>query len=416
MSPKPRALLLLSIRTWIATAVALCFLADAGAQDFLDAMTDKLAYTRDDGKMQAVLSVVSDLTLYAAEPPAQGLLFFNGDYFLAPRVSAFLDVQLGERLLLHGQLRADRGFDPGSEPGGQVRMDEYFLQYRVSDAKELNLRAGKYQTVFGSWAPRSLAWDNPLITAPDAYENLIPITDGAAPASAAAFAARRDTAANKATWVPVIWGPSYGTGAAALGRINVFDYALEVKNVALSSPPETWDAIDNGSQGRPTATVRLGLQPVPEWTLGTSFSRGPYLQESAQASLPTGTNVNDFYQTTRGLDAAYAHRDWQVWSELIYATFDVPQVGKVDVLSGYIEAKYKIGPELWTALRVNQSWFGDIPGSTTSWGRNTSGFDLGLGYRSSIHMEGKLQYSYMRQQGTDTDGNHLFAAQAIVRF
>src|SRR6185436_5295145 len=65
MSPKPRALLLISIRTWIATAVALCFLADAGAQDLLDAMTDKLAYTRDDGKVQAVLSVVSDLTLYA---------------------------------------------------------------------------------------------------------------------------------------------------------------------------------------------------------------------------------------------------------------------------------------------------------------------------------------------------------------
>lgn len=401
---------------WVASAAALCPLADAGAQEFLDELHEKMVFTSAEGNVQADLSVIADLTLFAAEPPAQGLLFTDDDFFLAPRLSAFLDMQLGDRVMLHGQMRADRGFDPGSEPGGQVRLDEYFLQFRASDAKEVNVRAGKYATVFGSWAPRSLAWDNPLITAPDAYENLIPITDRAAPSNLASFAARRDMAANKAGWVPIIWGPSYATGAAVLGRINTFDYAVEVKNVSLSSPPDTWDAIENGFQARPTATVRLGLQPAPEWALGSSFSRGPYLQESAQASLPTGTGVDDFYQTTWGADAGYAHRGWQVWSELIYATFDVPGVGQVDVLSGYIEAKYKITSQFWTALRVNQSWFGDIPGLTISWDRNTSGLDLGLGYRSSTHIEAKLQYSFARQQGPDTEGNHLFAAQVVVRF
>ena len=416
MSMQLRASLFRSIRALVAISVASCAAADASAQDFLDALGEKLAYTSDDGQVQAVLSVIADLTLFAAERPAQGLLVTSGDLFLAPRMSAFLDVQLGKRVLMHGQMRADRGFDPGDEPGGQVRLDEYFLQYRASAAEELSLRAGKYPSVFGSWTPRSLAWDNPLITAPNAYSNLLPITHNAAPRSVAIFAARRDMAANKSTWVPIIWGPSYGTGAAALGRVNTFDYALEIKNVSLSSPPETWDAIDNGSQARPTATVRLGFQPAPEWTLGTSFSRGPYLQETAQASLPAGTGDNDFQQMTWGLDAGYAHRDWQVWSELIHATFDVPRVGQVGVLSGYIETKYKITPQFWTALRVNQSWFGDIPGSAISWGRNTSGLDLALGYRSSTHVEAKFQYSFTRQQGPDTEGNHLFAAQAIVRF
>lgn len=416
MSIQLRAFLSRSIRAWVATSAALCPLADASAQEFLDALDEKLVYTSAEGKVQADLSVIADLTLCAAEPPAQGLLFTDGDFFLAPRLSAFLDVQLGDRVILHGQMRADRGFDPGSEPGGQVRLDEYFLQFRASDAKEVNLRAGKYPTVFGSWAPRSLTWDNPLITAPNAYENLLPITHSAAPSSLASFAARRDMAANKAGWVPIIWGPSYATGAAVLGRIDAFDYALEVKNVSLSSPPDTWDGIGNGFQTRPTATVRLGIQPAPEWALGSSFSRGPYMQESVQASLPTGTSVNDFNQTTRGVDAGYAHRGLQVWSELIYATFDVPRVGQVDVLSGYIEAKYKITSQFWTALRVNQSWFGDIPGLTISWDRNTSRLDLGLGYRSNTHIEAKLQYSFANQQGPDTEGSHLFAAQVIVRF
>ena len=93
-----------------------------------------------------------------------------------------------------------------------------------------------------------------------------------------------------------------------------------------------------------------------------------------------------------------------------------PRVGQVDVLSGYIEAKYKITSQFWTALRVNQSWFGDIPGLTISWDRNASRLDLGLGYRYSTHMEAKLQYSFANQQGPDTEGNHLFAAQVVVRF
>ena len=88
----------------------------------------------------------------------------------------------------------------------------------------------------------------------------------------------------------------------------------------------------------------------------------------------------------------------------------------VDVLSGYIEAKYKITSQYWAALRVNQSWFGNIPGQTTSWDRNTSRVDLGLGYRYSTHIGAKVQYSYAQQQGPDTEGNHLFAAQVIVRF
>lgn len=411
-----RACVSRSTRAWIATAAALCALADASAQEFLDAWGERLVYTSADGNVQAHLSVSADLTLFAAEPPAQGLLITDDDFFLQPGLSLFLDAQLWKRVLLHGALRADRGFDPGSEPDGQVRLDEFFLQLRVSDAEEVSLRAGKYATVFGNWAPRHLPWDNPLITAPNPYDDLIPITDGAAPASLAAFAARRNRPANKDGWVPIVWGPSYATGAAVLGRIDAFDYALEVKNVALSSPPQTWDGIGNGFQTRPTVSARLGLLPAPEWALGSSFSRGPYMQKSAQASLPTGTSVNDFDQTTWGVDVAYAHRGWQVWSELIYATFDVPRVGRVDVLSGYIEAKCKITSQFWTALRLNQSWFGDIPGLSVSWDRNTSALDLGLGYRYSTHIEAKLQYSFAHQQGGDTDGSHLLAAQVVVQF
>ncbi|MEO8006358.1 MAG: hypothetical protein ABI771_15695 [Betaproteobacteria bacterium] len=395
--------------------IALSCQSDAIAQDFLAALDNKLSYASADGGVRANLSLMGDLTLFAADQPAQGLLFTTSDTFLAPRLSAFLDVQIGDRLLLHGQARADRGFDPGAESSGDVRMDEYFLQYRASSAGQLNLRAGKYATVFGSWAPRSLAWENPLITAPGPYDTLIPITSGAAPASPAAFATRRDVPAVKATWSPIIWGAAYGTGAAVLGRIGDFEYAAELKNVALSSPPDTWDGLDYGFQSRPATTLHLGYLPAPEWTLGASVSRGPYLQDSARASLPGGASLNDFYQTTWGLDAGYAHRDWQVWSELIHAAFDVPRVGQVNVLSGYVEVRYKINAEFWTVVRANQSWFGDVPGSSTSWDRNMTSVDVGVGYRVNARTQAKFQYGFSREQGPQNEGNHLLALQLVVR-
>jgi hypothetical protein len=410
------------LRACVCRSVGVCIAAaaacgpDARAQELLDAWDEALTYVSQDGKVQTDLSVVTDLTVYAPEEPTGGLLFTDDDVFVAPRLSAFLDMQLGDRWILHAQMRADRGFDPGLESGGQVRMDEYFVQFRASPEEQLSLRAGKFPTVFGSWAPRSLVWDNPLITNPLPYDDMIPITDKSAPASFAAFAARRNARPNKADWVPIVWGPSYTTGAAVLGRIEAFDYGVEIKNAALSARPETWDVIGEGFDIKPTATVRLGLHPAPEWTLGGSFSQGPYMQESAQPSLPAGTDVDDFNQTTWGVDVAYAHRNLELWSELIYSTFDVPRVGDVDVLSGYVEAKYKISAQLWTALRLNRSWFGDLPGLDESWDRDVTRLDIGLGYRYSRHIEGKFQYSRLWQQGPDTEGNHLFAGQVVVRF
>ena len=405
------------IATVLLLAVAASCLSDAAnAQDFLDALDDKLSYASVDGTVQAKLSLIGDVTLYSIDTPAPGLLFTNSDFFAAPRLSAFLDVQLGERVSLHAQMRADRGFDPGLESGGQVRMDEYFVDYHAMNTPRLDLRAGKFATVFGSWADRSLAWDNPMITAPNAYDTLVPITASAAPSSAAAFAARRNVPANKSTWVPVIWGASYATGAAVLGQIDAVDYALEVKNVAPSANPDTWDGFDYGFPTRPTATARLGYRPAPEWTLGTSLSRGPYLREVAQSTLPAGTDLNDFDQTIWGVDAAFAHGSWQVWSELIHSTFDVPRVGNVAVLVGYVETKYKITAQTWAALRLNHSWYGDNPALSTSWDRNATGVDAGLGYRINMRIEAKLQYSYNHQQSPDNEGHHLVAAQMVMKF
>lgn len=400
----------------VIACVTLGIVPSSFAQAILDTVDEKMSFQSEALGLRADLSMMADATVYAAEQPAQGLLYGDDNVFFAPRLITFLGVTVGSRVLLHGQMRVDRGFDPGSAPDGQVRLDEYFLQLRLGKQDEINLRLGKFATAFGSWPKRNLSWDNPLVTAPMAYEDMLPMTDSFAPGGLAGFAARRDMPDNKQDWVPIVWGPSYATGISLFGRVDVFEYAFEIKNAGIASRPQAWDGVQDGFRTNPTFTGRVGLRPSPEWTLGTSFSHGPYMQDFASRTLPVGTSVNDFTQTTWGIDAGYAHRKWQLWSELIAARFEVPRVGDVDVLSGFVEAKYKITPQLWAATRWNQAFFSDIPGFTTEWDRDAWRLDLALGYRFTEHVQVKLQYSLGDKRGNDQEGNHLGAMQVTVRF
>jgi hypothetical protein len=48
------------------------------------------------------------------------------------------------------------------------------------------------------------------------------------------------------------------------------------------------------------------------------------------------------------------------WAEVFETRFEVPNVGNAD-LSYYLEAKYKITPQLFVALRWNQQLYGESP-------------------------------------------------------
>jgi hypothetical protein len=190
---------------------------------------------------------------------------------------------------------------------------------------------------------------------------------------------------------------------------------LEVKNAAVSSRPEAWDVAQNGWDST-TYTGRLGWRPAPEWSFGTSFSHGPYMLEESQPMLPAGRSYRDYDQTTFGVDASYAHGSWQLWGELMTSRFEVPNVGGVRVVSGFIEAKRKVGAMTWLAVRWNQSWFGDIPGTSREWDRDGWRLDLALGHRLSRNLQAKLQYSLAERTGRDQEGDHLLVAQVTLRF
>ncbi|MEA2626549.1 MAG: hypothetical protein QOD06_2594 [Candidatus Binatota bacterium] len=370
------------------------------------------------GDFRTDLSGLLDLEGYVLDEHPPGLVFGGDDSFLNPRLTLFLDSRWTSSLYALVQARIDRGFDPRARSSGSARFDEYFLRWTPLERPLVNLQVGKFATVFGGWVPRHHSWDNPLITAPLAYENVTIVTDEAAPASEAEFLARRGVPDRKPSWQPVVWGPSYASGASVFGRLGNFDYAAEMKNATLSSRPEVWDGRSRGWE-HPTASGRIAWAPDPAWSIAVSASDGAYLQEVADATLPAARGIGDFHETVFGADAQYAWRHLQLWSELLLARFDVPAVGDADTAAYYFEGRYKLTPEIFGALRWNQQLFGTVDdgaGGERAWDRDVWRADAAVGYRPDRHLQGKVQYSYQQQHGPFEQGEQLLALQLTLSF
>src|SRR2546430_6578004 len=291
-------------------ALSLCLFACTGhaleIDDVFDRLDNALTIAAFEGNLRTRLSGTIDTEFYNFQQPAPGLIDSKIDNLFNPRLTLFLDAQMGSQIYFFAQSRLDRGFDP-SDHGAQVRLDEYALRITPWDDGRFTLQVGKFATVVGNWVPRHLSWDNPFINAPLVYENITAISDKAAPASPQDFVGSFEADA-KYEFNPVIWGPSYATGISVSGRLGRFDYAAEMKNSALSSRPESWSATDTDFD-HPSFNARLGFRPNQVCNFGFSASDGAYFRSAAGPALPRGPGIGDFRELVLGQDASFAwHR------------------------------------------------------------------------------------------------------------
>ena len=386
------------------------------AQQWLDTLDDHLTLKSRGGFFSADLSGLVDLEGYYVDQRPPGLLFEDESFFNY-RFTFFTEAQFGTHFYAFAQARLDRGFDPG-QMDFDARMDEYLLRWTPWDDRRLNFEFGKFATVVGSWVQRHDSWQNPLITAPLPYENLTTVSYDDVPTSPADFLARKSEPDVKDSWVPVIWGPAYTTGWSIFGSLGKFDYALDLKNAAISSHPDSWQL--NSSLWRyPTVSGRLGFRPGPDWNHGISFSVGPYLSTEAAQDLPTGKTISDYNQFTLDYDVSYSLKRWQLWAEVFLSRFEVPNVGNADLMAYYLELKYKITSGLYAAARWNQQLFGNVEngnGGQEAWDNDMYRIDVALGYRFTRHLQSKLQYSFGHRNGSLQQGEQLVAAQVTVKF
>jgi len=384
--------------------------------DFLDRLDTALSISAFHDNVRARLSGTLDLEIYNFEQPAPGLIDSNIDTLFNPRLTLFLDAQIGSQIYFFAQSRLDRGFDP-SDHGAQVRLDEYALRVTPWQDGRFTVQIGKFATVVGNWVPRHLSWDNPFINGPLVYENVTAIQDKYAAFSPLEFI-YSPYYEGKYAFNPVIWGPSYASGISASGQLGKFDYAVEMKNASLSSRPESWYVTENGFEN-PTFSGRFGFRPNEAWNFGLSASEGPYFRREAEPTLPPGRDIDDYREFVLGQDVSFAWRHLQLWAEFYEARFEVPRVGNADTFAYYIEAKYKFTPQLFGAIRWNQQLFSTISdgyGHNVNWSPDLGRIDIAAAYRFTPHMQLKLQYGFQHETSSPGDDNHLFAAQFTIRF
>jgi hypothetical protein len=404
-----------TLATVVALGLAVSMVSNAPAQDFLDRVDEALTFTALNGNVRARVSGTLDLEAYHFSGPAPGLILTTSDDLFNPRLSLFLDAQLGPAVYVFTQTRVDRGFDP-SDRGAQLRLDEYAVRITPWQDGRFNLQVGQFSTVIGNWVGRHLSWDNPFINAPLPYENVTAIEDKAAPYNYSYL--NVGTPEEKYEYHPIVWGPSYASGVSVAGRLGQFDYAAEVKNASLSSRPESWP-ITRMDFDHPTVSGRVGFRPNEMWTFGISASDGAYFRPEAMRTLPFGRDIGDYHERLLAQDIGFAWHHWQLWAEFFETRFEIPGFSDAETFAYYLEAKYKFTPQFFGAVRWNQQFFSDVTnssGGTAPWGNDIWRADIAAGYRFTAHTQLKLQYSFQHEKNGRNDFTHMFAAQFTIRF
>lgn len=382
--------------------------------EWLDDLGSTLTLSSTDGNFRGRLGGTLDLEYHAFDLPPPSLIDTDETWAFQPRATFFVDAQAGPNVYGFVQARIDRGFDP-SDDSIEARFDEYAIRYTPWDNGVLNLQAGKFATVAGQWVHRHLSWENPLITAPLFYENVTLVSDDILPYTNFPWI---PPDAGLYNYNPIIWGPSYATGASASGRVSRFEWAVEIKNAALSSRPGHW-SVDEVDLEYPTVTGRVAWRPNLQWTLGLSASEGVYLGPDAIALLPPAWDPGDYTQTLFLADASYQWRHLQIWSEIVYSEFVVPWNGTVDSTAYFIEAKYKFAPEFYAAVRFNQQFFSNVYRDGMElgqWGVDQTRIDLAGTFRLNAHTQIQGEVDIRHGDWATDQTRYHFAARFTVRF
>jgi hypothetical protein len=393
--------------------------------DVFDRIEQALTVSAAEGRVRARISGTADLEGYHFQAPTPELIRSDGETLFSPRLSVFLDAQLGRRVYFFAQARVDREFDPSDE-GLQARLDEYALRIALAPRGALNFQVGKFATVIGNWTTRHNSWANPFINAPLPYEHLTGIWDAEAARTSDALLRWSHvspglpasiTAREKYLRLPIVWGPSYAPGASLSGVVEKFNYAVELKSASLSSRPEVWARVDD-TWSHPTISARIGYRPDQRWSFGFSASEGSYLRPFANPTLAPGQGRGDYREIVLAHDVAFAWHRLQLWAEIYGTRFAIPTIGNADTLAYYVEAKYKLTPRLFGALRWNQQLFGKIAdhGVDRRWGRETTRLEMAGGFRFTPHLQFKLQASLEHGESQTRNYEPTVAGQFTVRF
>lgn len=353
----------------------------------------------------------------------EDLGFFNYTDYETNTLRMFrIDLAAEARLARWASLLFEGRIDNLAEP----RVYALYLRLRPWQARQLDLQAGLVPPVFGAFARRRYALDNPLPSLPLAYQYLTTIREDALPASAEQIVGQRGRG----------WLVRYPLGNTASGPgrplVNAerFDAGIELRAgvrplslaVALTQGTLSHPEIEDQNGGK-QLSARLAWTPSPAVAAGVSGSTGDFVSDAALGALPV-PQPGPWRQQALGLDLEWSAGRVIVRGEAVFSRWRLPAVEATLIedplgsLGMFLEARFKLAPGVYLASRVERL---DMSGLQTvlgprEWDARVARFELGGGWSPARRVLLKASWQHNSRDGGRVRRSNLVAGQVLLWF
>ncbi len=319
---------------------------------------------------------------------------------------------------------------------GEVRFDQgrvleaygLYVRLRPWPAKRFDIQAGRVPPTFGLMTRASYGSNNILIGQPLAYQYLTSIRPDAAPATNDDLLRMRGRGwlstfpignAVEAPGLPIVNTSRWDTGVQVHGITRAIEWTGAVTAGSLSDP-RTFHDNNGGKQ----FAGRVVARPTPAIALGASVSRGAWLNDVLDEAIPGADATGGARQVAFGGDAEFSAGPLLVRGEAIRSTWRLPEIDTLQIdeplvaTSLLVEARYKIAPGLYAALRSDRMDFSMITGANgpNTWDARMWRIEAGAGYSVTRNIQLKGSWQRNDRKGGRVRRDTLVAGQVMYWF
>ena len=334
------------------------------------------------------------------------------------RAGVTVEARASDRVAFLMEVRAETG----------VGITPYAWYVRISPLASglVDIQAGRIPPVFGAFTRRAYPQDNPLIGSPQTYQYLTSVRSDAVPATADDLLKMKgrgwlvsypvgDTTPHNG--VATVAAEQWDTGVQLRAGGQVFSAAVAYTVGSLSQP-----RVDNDNGGGQIAG-RVAWHPAPAFTVGLSAARGVFVADNVREARPDVPSGSDD-QRAVGLDAEASWGRWLVRGEYVANAWRLPPLDAPRITdplrsrAGYLEAKVRLLPRLYAAVRGDIMRFTAIQGSAgaETWEADVSRLEYGVGITIRRGLLFKTSVLSNWRDGGRVRTSHLGAVQLLFWF
>jgi hypothetical protein len=215
---------------------------------------------------------------------------------------------------------------------------------------------------------------------------------------------------------PLVSGETWDTGVELRLGARPWSLAMALTQGTLSHP------LTDDDNGGKQVSGRLAWTPSPALVLGVSGARGHFLSREVQDVLPDPACARHLRQEASASTSEWAAVHWILRAEAVWSQWNLPAIDAtriedpLDALGAYAEARYKLRPGLYVAVRAERLAFSEIVSAAglQTWDAPVTRVEAGAGWVPRRHLLLKASWQHNWRDGGRVWENDLVAGQVVL--